>query len=107
MAFDHEFRGLAPAPECLVDDCKQPAFGRKGEFCPGHKDEESYECDACGEVKHTEGGEDYRIGTVHAASIDPPEDIWVCRDCLAQQEDAEISRAEDRADNQDLYFYEK
>jgi len=103
MAFDHEFRGLPPAPECLVDGCKQPVFGT-GEFCPGHKDEESYECDACGELKHTEGGKDYRIGTVHAASIDPPEDIWICRDCLAQQEDAEISRAEEKIEQ---YYWEK
>lgn len=89
-------------PICLVDECGQPCFGQD-EFCPQHRGEEADECDSCGELKHTKGGETKQHGTIWAGAIDPPEYTWICEGCLAHAEDMEISRAEDRADNYGEY----
>ncbi|MCL1598066.1 MAG: hypothetical protein M3094_02695 [Actinomycetia bacterium] len=86
--------------KCLVDECQMVTIDA---FCPTHRGEEAYECDACGEVKHTRGGSDYQIGTVWAGAIDPPDYIWVCAECEARREDAEIDRAEARIDNYGEY----
>ena len=81
--------------KCLVDECPCVTIG---EFCAAHRDEEAWECDACGELRHDDGkGHDYKQA-VHGAMIDPPVEHWVCSNCVAMAEDYEISRMEDRMD---------
>ena len=82
-----------PLQRCLVDGCQMVTFG---EFCPSHRGEEAYECDACGELVHDDGkGEDTDHGIyVPGAGIVAHDSTWVCSSCLAQFEDAEIDRHE-------------
>ncbi len=80
--------------KCLVDECRMVAiFG----FCPTHRDEEWYECDACGEEKHDDGkGESSTVGGYGPTAIDPPEHYWVCSACLYLAEEQAIDQAESR-----------
>lgn len=62
------------------------------------------ECDACGEMKPEEGGLHHK-GIVHAAMIDPPDESWICADCIYHAEEAQLDRALEARDN--LYYEEK
>jgi len=80
--------------KCLVEECDLVTAVN---FCPVHRDEEEYECDACGEVKHDDGkGEDI-IGYIYVkgAGRVARDDEWICSGCVAQREEMEISRAEE------------
>ena len=79
--------------KCLVDECQLVTIN---EFCAAHRHEVAAECDACGEVVHDDGKGEASKGWTHAASIDPPEETWVCSPCLFLAEQMEVDRAEDR-----------
>lgn len=101
--------GVRAAPECAVTSCMQPAFGREPVFCPLHVDEEMSECDGCGEMRWAGGGESHR-DVIHAAMIDPPDEHWVCDECVARAEAHDEDRAMDAVrpmSDRDYYLYEK
>ena len=87
--------------KCMVDDCRMVTIY---EFCPVHKDEETWECDGCGEIKHDDGrGESTTVGGYGPTAIDPPEHHWVCSNCVYLAEEAQVDRAEARMDNYGEY----
>ena len=68
------------------------------------------ECDSCGEMGAVDDGESSETGSRSYPAIDPPEQHWICRDCVGRAESAEEDRmmeAERPMSNRDYYLYEK
>ena len=68
------------------------------------------ECDACSEMGAVEDGESSETGSRSYPAIDPPEQHWICRNCVALAEAHDEDRmmeAERPMTDREYYLYEK
>lgn len=68
------------------------------------------ECDSCGQMGAVDDGESSETGSRSYPAVDPPEQHWICRDCVALAESAQEDRmmdAERPMSAREQYLYEK